>query len=121
MNRNKMMPSGRFEASQIIAMLIESGDGDMRAAVKEATERLIHMGMHLGMAAEIAQQVRERLEGDTELQRYQRLLATHDWTFCYSDDHSVWQRGRTERARLNTMAAQLDPDRKLWDEYAQAE
>lgn len=121
MNRNKMMPVVYFEASRIIAMRIESGDGDLGAAVKEATDRLIHMGMHLGMAAEIAQQVRERLEGDTELQRYQRLLATHDWTFGYSDDHSVWQRGRTERARLNMMAAQLDPDRKVWDEYARCE
>lgn len=121
MNRNKMMPSVCFEANRIIAMRIESGDGDLGAAVKEATDRLVFMGMHEGMAAEVAQQVRERLEGDTELQRYQRLLATHDRTFGYSDDGRAFKAGATERARLNMMAAQLDPDRKVWDEYARAE
>ena len=121
MNRNKMMTATRFVASRTIAMRIDTGDGNVAEAVKDATERLIHMGMNAGMAAELAQDVRHRLEGDTELHRYQRLLATHDWTYGHSDDHSVWQRGRTERARLNMMAAQLDPDRKLWDEYARSE
>ena len=121
MNRNKMMTGARFAASNIIAKRIETGNGNVAAAVVDATERLIYMGMNAGMAAELAQDVRHRLEGATELHRYQRLLATHDWTFGFSDDHSVWQRGRAERTRLNMMAAQLDPDRKLWDEYARSE
>ena len=121
MNRNKMMTVTRFVASNVIAKRIDTGDGNVAAAVTDATQRLINMGMHMGMAAELAQDVRYRLEGDTELHRYQRLLATHDWTFGFSDDHSVWQRGRAERARLNMMAAQLDPDRKLWVEYARSE
>ena len=62
-----------------------------------------------------------RLVGDTELHRYQRLLATHDWTFGYSDDSRAFSAGATERARLNMIAAQLDPDRKLWEEYARCE
>ena len=121
MNPNKQMPATRFVASNVIAKRIETGDGNVAEAVKDATEHLIRMGMHVGMAAEIAQDVRYRLEGDTELYRYQRLLATHDWTYGHSDDHSVWQRGRTERVVLQALAQQLDPERKLWQEYALCE
>ena len=117
----KQMPATRFVASRTIAMRIDSGDGNVAAAVTDATQRLINMGMHMGMAAEMAQDVRYRLEGDTELHRYQRLLATHDWTFGFSDDGRAFKAGATERARLNMMAAQLDPDRKVWDEYARCE
>lgn len=121
MNRNKMMTGARFAASNIIAKRIDTGDGNVAAAVTDATERLIRMGMNAGMAAELAQDVRHRLEGATELHRYQRLLATHDWTFGFSDDSRAFKAGVTERARLNMMAAQLDPDRKLWKEYARCE
>ena len=75
MNRNKMMPATRFLASNVIAKRIDTGDGNVGAAVTDATQRLINMGMRMGMAAEMAQDVRYRLEGDTELHRYQRLLA----------------------------------------------
>ena len=118
MNRNKQMPATRFVASRTIAMRIDSGDGNVAAAVTDATQRLTNMGMNAGMAAEMAQDVRYRLVGDTELHRYQRLLATHDWTF---DDSRAFSAGATERARLNMIAAQLDPDRKLWEEYARCE
>ena len=117
MNRNKMMTVARFAASNIIAMRIQTGDGNVAAAVADATERLIHMGMAAELAAELAQDVRYRLEGDTELHRYQRLLATHDWTYEFSDDGAAWRRGRDERAQLSMMAAQIDPERKLWQEY----
>jgi hypothetical protein len=30
-----------------------------------------------------------------------RLLQFHDWHFNYSDDHSVWKRGMTERDNIN--------------------
>lgn len=117
MNPNKQMPATRFVASNVIAKRIETGDGNVAAAVTDATQRLTNMGMHAGMAAEMAQDVRYRLEGNTELHRYQRLLATHDWKYEHSDDHRVWQRGRTERAVLQALAQQLDPERKLWEEY----
>ena len=121
MNPNKQMPATRFVASRTIAMRIDSGDGNVAAAVTDATQRLTNMGMHAGMAAEVVQDVRYRLVGDTELHRYQRLLATHDWTFGYSDDSRAFSAGATERARLNMIAARLDPDRKLWEEYARCE
>lgn len=34
------------------------------------------------------------------LQEYYDQLSRHDWTFQYSDDHSVWRRGSSEESRL---------------------
>ena len=31
----------------------------------------------------------------------ERLLQFHDWYYNYSDDHSVWQRGMSERDKIN--------------------
>jgi hypothetical protein len=36
-----------------------------------------------------------------------RLLAKHDWTYEYSDDHSAWKRGRQERDAINTEKCRL--------------
>lgn len=121
MNPNRQMTAARFVASNVIAKRIETGDGNVAAAVTDATQRLIHMGHNPGMAVEIAQDVRYRLEGDTELHRYQRLLAVHDWTFAWSDDSRAFSEGSTERAKLQRLAMTLDPDRKLWQEYARCE
>lgn len=121
MNKLRMMTATRFTASRTIAMRIDTGDGNVAAAVNDATQRLTNMGLHAGMAAEIAQDVRHRLVGDTELHRYERLLATHDWTHAYSNCSSTYQRGCAERGKLMMLAAQLDPDRKLWEEYARCE
>jgi hypothetical protein len=35
---------------------------------------------------------------------YLKLLKAHDWTYHYSDDHSVWKKG-TETAQQLTMLA----------------
>lgn len=31
----------------------------------------------------------------------EKLLKSHDWYFDYSDDHSVWKKGMTERSAIN--------------------
>ena len=36
-----------------------------------------------------------------------QLLARHDWTYEYSDDHSQWCRGRDQRAAINEEAKRL--------------
>lgn len=51
-------------------------------------------------------------------QLYRELLATHDWFYDYSDDHSVWSRGAGVRAKLRDMRGQVDPTGKIWNEYA---
>lgn len=112
------MTPATFNACRTIAMRLLHGNQDVASARTAATEQLIRLGHNPGMAAEIATDAVQRLSADTELARYERLLATHDWTYEYSDDHSVWQRGRAERAVLQALAQQLDPERKLWQEYA---
>ena len=36
-----------------------------------------------------------------------QLLARHDWTYEYSDDHSQWCRGRDQRAAINAEQKRL--------------
>ena len=31
----------------------------------------------------------------------EKLLKSHDWSFDYSDDYSVWKRGMAERQAIN--------------------
>lgn len=33
-------------------------------------------------------------------EEFTKLCNAHDWTYEYSDDHSVWKRGTAERDRL---------------------
>lgn len=49
---------------------------------------------------------------------YKSLLARHDWYYDYSDDHSVWTRGSRERSTLYKYLDAIDPDYKIWNEYA---
>lgn len=121
MNKLKMMTPARFNACRIIAMRIQNGDGNVAAAVTDATQRLIHMGMHAGMAAEIARDATHKLSAGTPQAEYERLLAIHDWTYAYSDCSRTYRAGCAERGRLNMMAAHLDADRKVWQEYARCE
>ena len=54
----------------------------------------------------------------------ENLLRTHDWSYDYSDDHSVWTRGKNERAAINQLMQQckeagLGPEADgLYDRYA---
>ena len=36
-----------------------------------------------------------------------QLLARHDWTYEYSDDHSQWKRGQRERDAINAEQKRL--------------
>ena len=51
-------------------------------------------------------------------QKYRSALAGHDWYYDYSDDHSVWVAGKTQREILYTMRKQIDPESVIWNEYA---
>jgi len=42
-----------------------------------------------------------------ELTTLDRLLAFHDWTYEYSDDHSAWTRGVRERDAINAEQKRL--------------
>ena len=52
------------------------------------------------------------------LDSYINLLRTHDWSYEWSDDHSVWKRGSDERQALRQMQTKCDEDYKIWNEHA---
>ena len=63
----------------------------------------------------------------TELkQNFTNALRFHDWFFDFSDDHSVWTRGRDEKASLVATGKQLVESEEmtsgqvanLWNEFA---
>jgi hypothetical protein len=49
---------------------------------------------------------------------YCAALHMHDWSFEYSDDHSVWQRGRMSLGALQEMQSKVDPDFTIWNKFA---
>ena len=51
-------------------------------------------------------------------QLYRELLATHDWYYAFSDDHSVYRRGKGVDDKILGLAKQIDPDYKIFNEYA---
>lgn len=104
-------------AAGIIARRLPRGDGDVQAARQMATENLVRLRVNEGLVHEVINDYVAYMEGNTELARYHRLLATHDWAYEFSDDHSMWRRGCVERHVLNAMAAQLDHDRSIWRLY----
>ena len=53
-----------------------------------------------------------------EQARYIHLLQTHDWTYEFSDDQSVWLRGTTQRRELNSLQPRVDPLYHLWNQHA---
>jgi len=55
--------------------------------------------------------------GDAGMQDYVQKLKSHDWTYEYSDDHSVWQRGSAEKKELRRLADILDPKHEIWNKY----
>lgn len=117
MNRNKMTDA-RFNAHLTVARRLSRDPEGVESARTAATEQLIRMGLNPGMAAEIATDAVLRLHGDSPRARYERLLAQHDWSYEYSDDGATWRQGAAERAMLQALARDIDPERKLWQEYA---
>jgi hypothetical protein len=52
-----------------------------------------------------------------EVAAYVQALKDHDWSFEYSDDHAVHQRGWNARENLKTLRKKLDPDGTLWNAH----
>jgi len=52
-----------------------------------------------------------------EMEEYVKLLKSHDWTYDYSDDHSVWRRGADAHKKLRQMSDKLDPEHEVWNKY----
>ena len=45
------------------------------------------------------------------------MLSRADWTYEYSDDHSVWRRGRAAMGKLTAISKQSDAHAKLMADF----
>lgn len=53
------------------------------------------------------------------LYKFWRMLRNHDWTFDYSDDHSVWRRGQLQLSKIKDVVEVGGAEYKeLFDEYS---
>jgi hypothetical protein len=67
--------------------------------------------------------LRETPAGDYTLKQVHRAAYVQaplrfDWGFEFSDDHTVWSRGRVELERLRAERSVIDPDGVLWAKHA---
>ena len=51
------------------------------------------------------------------LTKYRMALAHHDWYYDFSDDHSVYKAGLSQRESLRVQAKALDPTFVIWNSY----
>ena len=51
------------------------------------------------------------------IQEFYGLLEDHDWTFEYSDDHSVWGRGCAEERKIYDAMENNESFKTLYNEY----
>ena len=68
--------------------------------------------------AEAERQAKAKELGPQAMDDYIAKLKAHDWTYQYSDDHSVWQRGSAEADAIRKMGDIVDPDRKIYKKYS---
>lgn len=54
------------------------------------------------------------------LNKFWKILNNHDWTYNYSDDHSVWRRGTAEYSAIKEIVeAGGDEYKKLFEAYSE--
>lgn len=51
------------------------------------------------------------------IQEYVSRLKEHDWTYQFSDDGRMYNRGEAERNILQSMRKELDPDYEIWNQH----
>lgn len=68
--------------------------------------------------AEADRQAKAKELGPQAMDDYITKLKRHDWSYDYSDDHSVWQRGFAERDAIRNLQKVIDPDFEVYNKYA---
>ena len=53
-----------------------------------------------------------------EIAQYVQALKDHDWSFDYTDDNAVYQRGFNSLAKIKRLQKLIDPDGTLWNTVA---
>ena len=54
---------------------------------------------------------------EEELKEFYKRLEWHDWTYQYSDDHSVWRRGNQKERELMSIAQKDKRAEVLFEGY----
>jgi hypothetical protein len=57
----------------------------------------------------------------TPLSRYWDLLNAHDWTYSFSDDHSVCERGHKQYEKLQAIAKESPAHAELYRQFYEHE
>jgi hypothetical protein len=52
------------------------------------------------------------------LVEYFKELQSHDWYYEYSDDHSVWTKGKNNLGRLQAAAQENEAMLRMYNDYA---
>lgn len=50
--------------------------------------------------------------------KYRKLLTGHDWYYNFSDDYSVWAKGKERSNSIFALQPDVDPDFAIYNEYA---
>lgn len=75
-------------------------------------------GIHPTIAAALRPHLRSA--DITKRAHYVAALRAHDWAYQWADDGNVYRRGSAERQALRATAAEIDPDREIWNMHCPA-
>ena len=89
---------------------VDTDDKAQAQAAKDAEQK--------AKADQLARAEKLKKENPQMLEKYISMLKSHDWTYEYSDDHRMWQRGSDEAGEIRLMAKDIDPDLKLYKQYS---
>jgi len=66
-----------------------------------------------------AMEIQKEYSMASDEERLETALRTHDWTYEFSDDRLVWERGNIEREEIKRYMTRIDAKRaaELWDQY----
>ncbi len=54
---------------------------------------------------------------ETEWEKFERLVTSHDWYYSYSDDHRVWSAGHRHHEQITQLATKLgEPAKQLYNQ-----
>jgi hypothetical protein len=72
--------------------------------------------------SKLRQLIREEISSMVNLEKFEKLLKSHDWYYRMSDDPSVYKRGEANWEQIKKMAIKLEDTpgaKELWDKYSQ--
>jgi len=109
----KLASSGNlYDASQL-----NDKDQDKRPTSGKVNQKWVED--NYGEMSNIKVKSKIRENESTSLSELESLLDSHDWYFDFSDDHSIYKRGREESIKIKSLVDKLgDKGKELYNIYA---